>query len=113
MWGYIGAALFILWTLYLVTRYGLKPYLRMLGYTKYKGAIWVEFFPIVGPFQESEEESFQLTADEHFFSKRPNSDQRDSRFFIFNAFDKCFLLIVDPALLQDFFQKQEYYMKDE
>lgn len=53
MWGYVTAIVFTLWCLYLAIKYGFKPYLRMLNYTKYKGAIMMPFSPILGPFQQS------------------------------------------------------------
>jgi hypothetical protein len=43
----------ILWLVYLVGKYVFKPYLRMLRYVKYQGAIWVPFVPILGAFKHA------------------------------------------------------------
>jgi cytochrome P450 len=32
---------------------------------------------------------------------------------VFNALNKCFLSLTDPSLIQEFFQKQENYVKEE
>jgi len=34
----------VLWTLYLTGKYVLKPYLRMLCYLRYDGAIWIPLY---------------------------------------------------------------------
>jgi Kef-type K+ transport system membrane component KefB len=40
-----------LWALYLIGKFVLKPYLRMLRYNRYPGAIWVPFIPVMGAFK--------------------------------------------------------------
>lgn len=55
MWGYIAAGVFALWTMYLMVKYGFRPYLRMLRYANYKGGIMLPFSPVIGPFQQPEE----------------------------------------------------------
>ena len=112
MWGYITAALFAFWSVYLSVKYGLKPYLRMLNYSHYKGAIWVPFYPVLGPFKQ-EEETFELTSDDTYFSKTAFQAQPEARLYVFNAFENCFLMLVDPALLTEFFQCQQHYQRED
>lgn len=66
---------------------------------------------MLGAFKHAES-AFQETGDENFYSKRSLTENPTARFFIFNALDKCFILLTDPALLQDFFHKQEHYVKE-
>lgn len=112
MLGLIVGAAAALYFLFLLGKYVVRPYLRMLRYVQYKGASWVPFFPIIGAFKYADD-SYKQTGDENYFSKKSFVDNPDARYFIFNAFDKCFLLLVDPSLLQEFFQKQENYVKEE
>lgn len=108
----LSLILVIIWFIYMWGKYILKPYLRMLRYSKYQGAIWIPFVPIMGAFKHAED-AFKTKGDENYFSKTVFNDNPEARLFIFNALDKCFLLVVDPLLLQDFFQKQEHYVKEE
>lgn len=62
-------ATFVLWLLYLIAKYVLKPYLRMLRYAKYNGAVWIPFVPVLGAFKHAED-AFKTTGDENYFSKR-------------------------------------------
>jgi cytochrome P450 len=107
----VAVAVGVVWTLYMLGKYVLKPYLHMLRYKRYQGAIWIPFFPVLGAFKHAET-AFQETGDENFYSKRSLTDNPGARFFIFNALDKCFLLLTDPALLQEFFLKQQHYVKE-
>jgi hypothetical protein len=50
----VALVLAVLWALYLLGKYVLKPYLRMLRYAKYRGAIWIPFVPILGAFKHAE-----------------------------------------------------------
>lgn len=101
----------VIWILYLLGKYVLKPYFRMLRNNRYPGAIWIPFFPVLGAFKHAES-AFRETGDENYYSKRSLTDNPRARFFIFNALDKCFLLLTNPSLLQEFFCKQEHYMKE-
>ena len=61
--------LLVLWLLYLIAKFVLKPYLRMLRYAKYNGAVWLPFFPVLGAFKLADD-AFKTTGDENYFSKR-------------------------------------------
>lgn len=61
-------ALFSIWLVYMIGKYILKPYLRMLRYAKCQGAIWVPFVPIMGAFKHAED-AFKSKGDENYFTK--------------------------------------------
>ena len=56
------ALVFALWLIYLVAKFVLKPYLRMLRYAKYTGAVWLPFFPVLGAFKLADD-AFKTTGD--------------------------------------------------
>jgi len=72
-----------------------------MSYSTYKNSHLIPFNPLLGSFAFSKN-AFELTGDEKYYVKKSFENNPEARFFVFNALDKCIVLLLDPALLQDF-----------
>lgn len=107
---FILTLLFIVWFVYVINKFILQPKKRMKRYGQYKGLTLMPFIPVVGAFKIADE-SYKKHNDELYDSKILLQTNPECRGLVFNAINKCFLSLTDPTLIQEFFHKQENYVK--
>ena len=109
---WIFTVLIVLYLAFIINKFVIQPLTRMNRYKQYKGIIFLPFIPVAGAFKLTQD-AYNKHGDQIYDSKKALEMYPGYRGVVFNALNKCFLSIMDPELIQEFFQKQEHYVKQE